>query len=123
MTVVGMKISRRANAVSQLHGHISRRMWAQLWPWKVEEEIPIGHITNGVHIQSWLAAMTDANRVRVFMDTGDEDIFMLQRAQVMQSLLNAANVENELHVGQGGHNYTYWISNFEMYLKWLTKDW
>jgi glycogen phosphorylase len=55
MTVVGMKISRRANAVSQLHGHISRRMWAALWPWRVEEEIPIGHITNGVHIPSWLA--------------------------------------------------------------------
>ena len=55
MTVVGLKLSRRANAVSQLHGHISRRMWAHLWPWRVEEEIPIGHITNGVHIPSWLA--------------------------------------------------------------------
>jgi starch phosphorylase len=55
MTVVGLKMSRRANAVSQLHGHISRRMWASLWPWRVEEEIPIGHITNGVHIPTWLA--------------------------------------------------------------------
>lgn len=56
MTVVGLKCSRKANAVSQLHGHISRRMWAQLWPWRVEEEIPIGHITNGVHIPTWLAS-------------------------------------------------------------------
>lgn len=55
MTVVGLKLSRRANAVSALHGHVSRRMWAHLWPWRVEEEIPIGHITNGVHIPSWLA--------------------------------------------------------------------
>jgi starch phosphorylase len=55
MTVIGLKMSRRANAVSNLHGHISRRMWANLWPWRVEEEIPIGHITNGVHIPSWLA--------------------------------------------------------------------
>ncbi len=55
MTVVGLKLSRRANAVSNLHGHVSRRMWAHLWPWRVEEEIPIGHITNGVHIPSWLA--------------------------------------------------------------------
>jgi glycogen phosphorylase len=55
MTVIGLKLSRRANAVSSLHGHISRRMWAHLWPWRVEEEIPIGHITNGVHIPSWLA--------------------------------------------------------------------
>ncbi|MBN1589088.1 MAG: alpha-glucan family phosphorylase [Pirellulales bacterium] len=55
MTVLGLKLSRRANAVSSLHGHVSRRMWAHLWPWRVEEEIPIGHITNGVHVQSWLA--------------------------------------------------------------------
>jgi starch phosphorylase len=55
MTVLGLKLSRRANAVSNLHGYVSRRMWAHLWPWRVEEEIPIGHITNGVHIQSWLA--------------------------------------------------------------------
>ena len=55
MTVIGLKLSRRANAVSSLHGHVSRRMWAHLWPWRVEEEIPIGHITNGVHIPSWLS--------------------------------------------------------------------
>jgi len=55
MTVLGLKLSRRANAVSSLHGHVSRRMWAHLWPWRVEEEIPIGHITNGVHVQSWLS--------------------------------------------------------------------
>lgn len=55
MTVLGLKLSRRANAVSALHGQVSRRMWAQLWPWRSEEEIPIGHITNGVHIESWLA--------------------------------------------------------------------
>jgi starch phosphorylase len=55
MTVLGLKLSRRANAVSALHGHITRRMWAHLWPWRVEEDVPIGHITNGVHIPSWLA--------------------------------------------------------------------
>ena len=54
MTVIGLKLSRRANAVSSLHGHVSRRMWAHLWPWRVEEEVPIGHITNGVHVPSWL---------------------------------------------------------------------
>lgn len=55
MTVIGLKLSRRANAVSSLHGYVSRRMWANLWPWRVEEEVPIGHITNGVHVPSWLA--------------------------------------------------------------------
>jgi starch phosphorylase len=55
MTVLGLKMSRKANAVSSLHGHVTRRMWAHLWPWRVEEEIPIGHITNGVHLPTWLA--------------------------------------------------------------------
>ena len=55
MTVLALKLSRHANAVSSLHGQVSRRMWAHLWPWRVEEEIPIGHITNGVHTPSWLA--------------------------------------------------------------------
>ena len=55
MTVVGLKLSRTANAVSQLHGNVSRRMWAHLWPSRFEDDIPIGHITNGVHSQTWLA--------------------------------------------------------------------
>ena len=55
MTVLGLKLSRRANAVSNLHGHVSRKMWSNLWPWRVEEEVPIGHITNGVHVPSWLS--------------------------------------------------------------------
>jgi len=55
MTVLAFKCSRRANAVSNLHGVVSRRMWTPLWPWRSEEEVPIGHITNGVHVGSWLA--------------------------------------------------------------------
>jgi enterochelin esterase-like enzyme len=74
-------------------------------------------------IHLWLSSMSDANRVRVFMDIGDEDIFMLDRAQVMKSILDEAGLENQLHVGQGGHNYAYWLSNFEMYLKWMIRDW
>ena len=66
MTVLGLKLSRRANAVSALHGHVTRRMWAHLWPWRVEEEIPIGHITNGVHIPSWLAWQMQALYDRQF---------------------------------------------------------
>lgn len=56
MTVLAFKLSRHANAVSNLHGVVTRRMWANLWPWQSEEEIPIGHITNGVHVPTWLAA-------------------------------------------------------------------
>ncbi len=55
MTVLALKLSRRANGVSALHGRISRTMWARLWPARSEEEVPIGHVTNGVHVLSWLA--------------------------------------------------------------------
>jgi starch phosphorylase len=55
MTVLGLKLSRRANAVSSLHGEVSRAMWTGLHPGKSEDDVPIGHITNGVHVPSWLA--------------------------------------------------------------------
>ena len=55
MTVLGMKLSRHANAVSCLHGQVTRRMWQSLWPTRPENEVPIGHVTNGVHVPSWMA--------------------------------------------------------------------
>ena len=55
MTVLGLLLSRRANAVSSLHGEVSRAMWKGLYPGKPEDAVPIGHITNGVHVPSWLA--------------------------------------------------------------------
>jgi glycogen phosphorylase len=55
MTVLGLKLSRRANAVSSLHGEVSREMWWGLHPNKPQDAVPIGHITNGVHVPSWLA--------------------------------------------------------------------
>jgi len=55
MTVLALRLSRRANAVSALHGEVSRAMWTGLFREKVEDDVPIGHITNGVHVPSWLA--------------------------------------------------------------------
>lgn len=55
MTVLALKSTHRANGVSALHGHVSRMMWHHLWPERHESEVPIGHITNGVHVLSWLA--------------------------------------------------------------------
>jgi starch phosphorylase len=55
MTVLGLKLSRRANAVSSLHGEVSREMWWALHPNKPQDAVPVGHITNGVHVPSWLA--------------------------------------------------------------------
>ncbi len=55
MTVLALKGARQRNGVSTLHGHVSRRAWRPLWPGRPEEEVPIGHVTNGVHVPSWLA--------------------------------------------------------------------
>jgi starch phosphorylase len=55
MTVLALKLSRRANAVSSLHGEVSREMWTSLWPSQIPDEVPIGHITNGIHVPTWLA--------------------------------------------------------------------
>ncbi len=55
MTVLALKLDRHANGVSALHGQVSRQMWHPLYPNRPEEEVPIGHITNGVHVRSWLA--------------------------------------------------------------------
>jgi len=59
MTVLGLKMSRARNAVSSLHGRITRAMWHGLWPERPEHEVPIGHITNGVHVPSQLAPGMD----------------------------------------------------------------
>jgi len=56
MTVLALRLASRANGVSKLHGEVSRRMWQSLWPSVPVEEIPIGHITNGVHFRSWISA-------------------------------------------------------------------
>jgi starch phosphorylase len=55
MTVLGLKMAEHRNAVSQLHGRVTRKMWHVLWPETKEDEVPISHITNGVHVPTWVA--------------------------------------------------------------------
>jgi starch phosphorylase len=54
MTVLALKMSRAANGVSELHGRVSRHMWHCLYPGKPVEQVPIGHITNGIHLLGWM---------------------------------------------------------------------
>ena len=74
-------------------------------------------------INGWLTSMNAKNEIRVFMNTGIDDALMLERAKVLKSMLDEMGIENLLHSSQGGHTYAYWVSNFEVYLKWLAKDW
>ena len=54
MTLLALRLSGRRNAVSRLHGEVSRRMWRGVWPEHTEENVPIGHVTNGVHLTTWV---------------------------------------------------------------------
>ncbi len=54
MTALALRYSRAANGVSELHGQVSREMWMGYFDKKTPDEVPIGHITNGVHLVGWM---------------------------------------------------------------------
>jgi starch phosphorylase len=56
LTPLALRLSAFANGVSELHGEVAREMWAGLWP---GQEPPIGYVTNGVHLGTWLAPELD----------------------------------------------------------------
>jgi starch phosphorylase len=55
MTIFALKLSAYANGVSELHGAVSREMWKNLWPQIPVAEVPIAHVTNGVHPRTWIS--------------------------------------------------------------------
>lgn len=56
MTVLALRCAAHANGVSKLHAEVSRKMWQCLWPGLPVDEVPIGHVTNGVHFRSWISS-------------------------------------------------------------------
>jgi starch phosphorylase len=54
MTALALRTSAHSNAVSKRHGEVSRAMWQSLWPDRTTDQVPIGHITNGVHVPTWI---------------------------------------------------------------------
>jgi starch phosphorylase len=55
MTPLGIKMSRFANGVSKRHGEVARQMWQPLFPERPADTVPISHVTNGVHLPTWMA--------------------------------------------------------------------
>lgn len=55
MTILGLNCSRYNNGVAELHGIVERDMWQHLWPEYPITEVPIGHVTNGVHVPTWVS--------------------------------------------------------------------
>jgi glycogen phosphorylase len=54
MTVLAMRLAEQVNGVSALHGRVTREMWQALWPDAAVDDVPIDHVTNGVHLDSWV---------------------------------------------------------------------
>lgn len=56
MTILGLNCSAYNNGVAKLHGVVERNMWKHLWPEFTVDEVPIGHVTNGVHVPTWISS-------------------------------------------------------------------
>jgi starch phosphorylase len=92
MTVLALKGSRAANAVSELHGRVTRKMWQPLYPQRPVDDVPIGHITNGVHLPGWMKGP-----VRRFWKRklGDEWEHEINARQFWQRMLDPEFVSDE----------------------------
>ena len=55
MTATAIRLSQRVNGVSRRHGVVTRELWSSLWPGRPDADVPVGHITNGVHLATWMA--------------------------------------------------------------------
>ena len=105
MTVLALRMSSQANAVSAMHGMVSRRMWKNIWNGFEEAEIPITHVTNGIHADSyagsafrpllerwvgadWAALKPDDKRWEHVREIPDQDFWNARRAQ-KQDLIEA----------------------------------
>jgi starch phosphorylase len=56
VTQAALRMSRAANGVSRRHGEVAREMWRALWPELAVDQVPVGHVTNGVHVPTWIGA-------------------------------------------------------------------
>jgi glycogen phosphorylase len=76
LTPFALRTSTYANGVSELHGEVSREMWQALWPERSVDDVPIGHVTNGVHLPTWLGgpmrALLDRHLGDGWLDRADD---------------------------------------------------
>jgi len=77
LTPLALRTSGFANGVSALHGQVARRMWHGLWPHLSVDEVPIGSITNGVHLPTW-----QATNIAQAIDQSDRDLWNAHRTNV-----------------------------------------
>ena len=96
MTVLALRMSGYRNGVSRLHGRVSRSMWRSAWPELSENDVPITHVTNGVHVPSWVGeAMNRTFRKYLgpdWLDRHDDAVLWDRLADVPDEELWAAHV-------------------------------
>ena len=118
MTVLALKTASCVNGVSRLHGVVSREMWKDIYHGTAAENVPIGHITNGVHVETFMhPAMRDVVEERIGLDWAeslvqptewasrsdavtDEDLFVIRR-RLKQSLFTFLRSRFEQHAATG----------------------
>ena len=74
MTVLGLKLARNANGVSALNGEVARRQWHHLYPSRPLDDVPIGHVINGIHLPTWTAPAARAF-LKNHLGNGDAFVF------------------------------------------------
>lgn len=89
-TVLALRLADSRNGVSRLHGVVTRIQWGGLWPELPVDEVPIGHVTNGVHLQSWISPEIDHLLDR---QLGDEWRKVPGEPESWASLLDADDAE------------------------------
>jgi starch phosphorylase len=103
LTPFALRTSARANGVSALHGAVAREMWQAVWPDCTSvDEVPIGHITNGVHARTWVGS-TLAERLNgdwaAVRALSDEELWQIHGAQKEQLLRHVRRVAEVRHDG------------------------
>jgi S-formylglutathione hydrolase FrmB len=73
--------------------------------------------------EQWLQAVPPDGKPRIFLNCGEGDPLMLERARVMISMLDESDFQTTTVVGEGGHDYAYWASNLPAYFQWMAQDW
>ena len=90
MPALALRFTSARNGVAELHGDTSRRIWSDLWPDVPIDEVPIGHITNGVHLQSWQSVELQALLATVLPADWDQRIMDEEMWRVVEGIDPAA---------------------------------
>lgn len=102
MPVVAIRLSARVNGVARRHGEESRRIWAPLWPDRPVERVPIGYVTNGVHIATWMAnpllTLFDSHFGPDWLGRADDPAFWDQVLELDAAALWAVHNELKSHL-------------------------